>query len=62
MDFSFWGFVKDNVYTPPMAVDLQELRDRIVNAIALLRHFIGQTVGQIRIFSGCLLHNQRQQY
>jgi 6-pyruvoyl-tetrahydropterin synthase len=36
MDFSFWGFVKDNVYTPPMPVDLQELRDRIVNDIALV--------------------------
>jgi hypothetical protein len=36
MDFSFWGFVKDNVYIPPMPVDLQELRDRIVNTIALV--------------------------
>jgi hypothetical protein len=36
MDFPFWGFVKDNVYIPPMPVDLQELRDRIVNAIALV--------------------------
>jgi hypothetical protein len=36
MDFSFRGFVTDNVYIPPMPVDLQELRDRIVNAIALV--------------------------
>jgi hypothetical protein len=36
MDFSFWGFMKDNVYIPPMPVDLQELCDRIVNAIALV--------------------------
>jgi hypothetical protein len=36
VDFSFWGFVKDNVYIPPMPVDLQELRDRIVNVIALV--------------------------
>jgi hypothetical protein len=36
MDFSFWGFMKDNVYVPPMPVDLQELRDRIINAIALV--------------------------
>jgi hypothetical protein len=36
MDFSFWGFVKDNVYIPPMLVDFQELHDRIVNAIALV--------------------------
>jgi hypothetical protein len=36
MDFSFWRFVKDNVYIPPMPVDLQELCDRIVNTIALV--------------------------
>jgi hypothetical protein len=36
MDFSFWGFMKDNVYIQPMPVDLQELRDKIVNAIALV--------------------------
>jgi hypothetical protein len=36
MDFSFWRFVKDNVHIPPMPVGLQELRDRIVNAIALV--------------------------
>jgi hypothetical protein len=28
--------VKDNVYLPAMAVDLQQLLDRIVNAIALV--------------------------
>jgi hypothetical protein len=36
MDFSFWGFVKDNVYIPQMPVDLQEIRDRIVNTTALV--------------------------
>jgi hypothetical protein len=36
MDFSFWGFVRDNVYIPPMPVDVQEFRDRIVNYIALV--------------------------
>jgi hypothetical protein len=36
MGFSFRGFVKDNVYIPPMPVDLQGLRDRIVNTIALV--------------------------
>jgi hypothetical protein len=36
MGFSFWGFVKDNLDIPPMPVDLQELCDRIVNAIALV--------------------------
>jgi hypothetical protein len=43
MDFSFWGFVKDNVYIPPIPVDLQELRDRIVNATALVHvTFLGK--------------------
>jgi hypothetical protein len=43
MDFSFWGFVKGNVYIPPMPVDLQELRDRIVNAVAMvLITFLGK--------------------
>jgi hypothetical protein len=36
MDFSFWGFVKDNVYIPPIPVDLQKIRDRIVKTIALV--------------------------
>jgi hypothetical protein len=43
MDFSFWGFVKDNVYIPPMPADLQEVRDWIVNAIALVHvTFLGK--------------------
>jgi hypothetical protein len=36
MVFSFWGFVKGNVYIPLMPVDLQEIRDRTVNTIALV--------------------------
>jgi hypothetical protein len=36
-EYFFWGgFVKDKVYIPPMPVDLLELRNRIVNAIALV--------------------------
>jgi hypothetical protein len=37
MNFSFLGFLKDNVYILPMPEDLQELRDMIVNAIFLVR-------------------------
>jgi hypothetical protein len=29
-------FVEDNLYIPPILVDLQELHDRIVNATALV--------------------------
>jgi hypothetical protein len=40
---SFWGFVKDNVYIPPMPENLQELCDRAVNAIALVHvTFLGK--------------------
>jgi hypothetical protein len=36
MDSSLWRFVEDNAYISYMPVDLQELRDRIANAIALV--------------------------
>jgi hypothetical protein len=36
MDFSFWGFVKDNAHITHMPVDLQELCDMIGNAIYLV--------------------------
>jgi hypothetical protein len=36
MDFSFWGFMKDNVYILPMPVGIQEIQDRTVNTIALV--------------------------
>jgi hypothetical protein len=32
-DFFLWGFVKDNVYSPPLPKTLPELRRRINNAI-----------------------------
>jgi hypothetical protein len=49
MDFSLWGFVKDNVYTLPMPVDLQELCDRIVNAIALVHDtFLGKLWDELK--------------
>jgi hypothetical protein len=37
------GFVKDNMHIPLMPVDLQEIEDRIVNAIALVHvTFLGK--------------------
>jgi hypothetical protein len=48
MDFSYWGFMKDNVYILPMPVDLQELRDRTVNAIALVHvTFLGKLLDEL---------------
>jgi hypothetical protein len=32
-DFFLWGFVKDNVYVPPLPMSLSELRDRITHAL-----------------------------
>jgi hypothetical protein len=29
-----WGFIKDQVYQPPLPTHLQELKDRITAAIA----------------------------
>ncbi|KAG8239522.1 hypothetical protein J437_LFUL016639 [Ladona fulva] len=32
MDFFLWGYVKDNVYIPPLPTTLQDLRARIREA------------------------------
>jgi hypothetical protein len=34
MDFFLWGFVKDNVYIPPLPTTLPELKTRIREASA----------------------------
>jgi hypothetical protein len=36
MNFSFWVFVNDNVYIPPIPVGVHELRDRICNATTVV--------------------------
>jgi hypothetical protein len=35
-DFFLWGYVKDVVYVPPLPNDLQELRQRIIAAVATI--------------------------
>ncbi|GBN98293.1 hypothetical protein AVEN_121963-1 [Araneus ventricosus] len=35
-DFSWWGFVKDKVYAPPLPRNLEDLRTRIGNALNLV--------------------------
>jgi len=37
-DFFLWGFVKGNVYVPPLPKTLPELRERINTAIGNVRH------------------------
>jgi hypothetical protein len=32
----FWGFVKDIVFVPPLPANLQDLRNRITAAVALV--------------------------
>jgi hypothetical protein len=36
--FFFWGFVKDIVFVPPLSANLQDLRNRIIDAVALVDH------------------------
>jgi len=35
-DFFLWGFVKDPVFVPPLPAYLQDLRNRITAAVALV--------------------------
>jgi len=35
-DFFLWGFVKDTVFVPPLSANLQDLRNRITAAVALV--------------------------
>ena len=35
-DFFVWGFVKDTVFVPPLPAYLQDLRNRITAAVALV--------------------------
>ena len=34
--FFLWGFVKDTVFVPPLTANLQDLRNRITAALALV--------------------------
>ena len=35
-DFFLWGFVKDTVFVPPLSANLQDLRNHITAAVALV--------------------------
>jgi len=35
-DFFLWGFVKDTVFVPPLSANLQDVRNRITAAVALV--------------------------
>jgi len=35
-DSFLWGFVKDTVFVPPLTANLQDLRNRITAAVALV--------------------------
>ena len=35
-DFFLWGFVKDTAFVPPLPANLQDLRNRITAAVALV--------------------------
>ncbi|KAJ4438997.1 hypothetical protein ANN_14952 [Periplaneta americana] len=59
-DFFLWRFVKDQVYVPPLPVNLEELNNRIRAAVARVDRDMLQRVWQeLRLPSGCLLRNAR---
>jgi hypothetical protein len=31
--YSFWGFIKDSIYVPPLSTPIQKLRDQIMHAL-----------------------------
>ena len=35
-DFCLWGFVKDTVFVPPLSANLEDLRNPITSAVALV--------------------------
>lgn len=43
-DFFLWGYVKDRVYVPPLARDIEELKTRITDAVATVQEDILRTV------------------
>jgi hypothetical protein len=44
LDFFLWGFVKDEVYVPPVPITLNNLKDRIRTAIAKIDQPLLQNV------------------
>jgi hypothetical protein len=59
-DIHPWVFVKDNVYIPPMTVDLHDLHNDCWHYSSFRSHFPEQNVGQISMSPRCLPHNQPQ--
>jgi hypothetical protein len=43
-DFFLWGFVKENVYVPPLLKTLPELRERINTAIGNVTQYMLERV------------------
>jgi hypothetical protein len=45
-DFFFWGYVNDKVFVPPLPQDLQQLRQRIRDAVDSIDQDLLARVGQ----------------
>lgn len=42
-DYFLWGYVKDKVFVPPLPVDIDDLKQRITNALATVdRHMLAR--------------------
>jgi hypothetical protein len=46
LEFFLWGFVKDELYVPPMLITQNNLKDRILEAIAKIDLSLLQNVWQ----------------
>jgi len=58
-DFFLWGFVKDTVFVPPLPANLQDLRNRITAAVALVDRDMLTCVERDGLSHRCLPYYQR---
>ena len=60
-DFFLWGYIKDRVYVPPMPRDLPQLRQRIVEAVAIDRQMLQRVLQELdyRIDICCITKGAR---
>lgn len=57
MDTLFWGFVKDNVYVPPLPMALKGLKHRLQNSVPKLMTLFFADYGR-RLHTGLTLFEQ----
>jgi hypothetical protein len=53
MDFSYGGCIIDQVYVPPLPNNLQELKDKIHQALESTDRYLMQSMEQVHVLFGC---------